>query len=85
MASLAAVDHGREVLAAKVALFDSDPVIAAACEAAGAGQLAEATPAFSAEVLEAIRGEDFSALLASHEGRHHELADQLMVELILGV
>ena len=35
-------------------------------------------------VLEAIRGEDFSELLASREGRHHEHADQLMVELLLG-
>jgi xylose isomerase len=74
-----------KILAAKVAVFDSDPAIAAACEAAGAGQLTEATPAFSTEVLEAIRGEDFTAVTESREGRHHEAADQLMVELLLGV
>ena len=74
-----------KILAAKVAAFDSDPVIAAACEAAGAGQLEQATPAFSREVLEAIRAEDFSAVIESREGRHHEAADQLMIELLLGV
>ncbi|HEY1776951.1 MAG TPA: xylose isomerase [Solirubrobacteraceae bacterium] len=73
-----------KILAAKVAAFDSDPAITAACEAAGAGQLAEATPAFSAEVLAAIRGEDFTAVIEGREGRHHEAADQLMVELLLG-
>ncbi|HZL54808.1 MAG TPA: TIM barrel protein, partial [Solirubrobacteraceae bacterium] len=74
-----------KILAAKVAAFDSDPAIAAACEAAGAGQLEQATPAFSREVLEAIRAEDFSAVIESREGRHHEAADQLMIELLLGV
>ena len=74
-----------KILAAKVAAFDSDPAIAAACEAAGAGQLEQATPAYSREVLEAIRAEDFSAVIESREGRHHEAADQLMIELLLGV
>jgi xylose isomerase len=74
-----------KILAAKVAAFDSDPIIAAACEAAGAGQLAQATPAYSADVLEAIRAEDFSAVIESREGRHHETADQLMIELLMGV
>jgi xylose isomerase len=74
-----------KILAAKAAAFDADPAIRAACEAAGAGQLAEPTPAFSREVLEAMRGEDFSELLASREGRHHEAADQLMLELLMGV
>ena len=60
------------------------PAIRAACAAAGAEALAQPTPAFSAAVLEAIRGEDFSELLANREGRHHEHADQLMVELLLG-
>jgi xylose isomerase len=73
-----------KILAAKAAAFDADETIRAACVAAGAGQLAEPTPAFSREVLEAIRGEDFSALLASREGRHHEPADQLMLELLMG-
>ncbi len=73
-----------KILAAKAAAFDADPAIRAACETAGAGQLAEPTPAFSREVLEALRGEDFSELLSSHEGRHHEAADQLMLELLLG-
>jgi xylose isomerase len=74
-----------KILAAKAAAFDADETIREACEKAGAGQLAEATPAFSTEILEAIRGEDFSALLASSEGRPHEPADQLMIELIFGV
>jgi xylose isomerase len=74
-----------KILAAKAAAFDADERIREACEKAGAGQLAEQTPAFSLEALEAIRGEDFSALLASSEGRHHEAVDQLMLELIFGV
>jgi xylose isomerase len=73
-----------KILAAKAAAFDADEAILAACERAGAGQLTQPTPAFSDEALEAIRAEDFSALLASREGRHHEHADQLMLELILG-
>jgi xylose isomerase len=74
-----------KILAAKAAAFDADEQIREACEKAGAGQLAEQTPAFSLEALEAIRREDFSALLASSEGRHHEHVDQLMLELIFGV
>ena len=74
-----------KILAAKAAAFDADERIREACEKAGAGQLAQQTPAFSLEALEAIRGEDFSALLASSEGRHHEHVDQLMLELIFGV
>jgi xylose isomerase len=73
-----------KILAAKAAAFDADETIAAACEAAGAGQLAQPTPAFSPETLAAIRGEDFSELLASRRGRDHEQADQLMLELLLG-
>ena len=73
-----------KILAAKAAAFDADEAILAACERAGAGQLTQPTPAFSNEALAAIRAEDFSALLASREGRHHEHADQLMLELILG-
>ena len=73
-----------KILAAKAAAFDADEEIAAACEAAGAGQLAQPTPAFSAETLAAIRGEDFGELIASRQGRQHEPVDQLMLELILG-
>jgi xylose isomerase len=73
-----------KILAAKAAAFDADAAILEACERAGAGQLAQPTPAFSDDALAAIRAEDFSALLASREGRHHEYADQLMLELILG-
>jgi xylose isomerase len=73
-----------KILAAKAAAFDADEAILAACERAGVGQLAQPTPAFSNDALAAIRAEDFSALLASREGRHHEHADQLMLELILG-
>jgi xylose isomerase len=73
-----------KILAAKAAAFDTDEKIRAACVAAGVDQLAEPTPAFSGEALAAIRGEDFAALLANREGRHHEPADQLMLELLLG-
>jgi xylose isomerase len=74
-----------KILAAKAAAFDADEAAGAALEKAGAGQLAESTPGFSPETLAAIRGEDFSAVLASTEGRHHEPADQLMIEHIFGV
>jgi xylose isomerase len=73
-----------KILAAKAAAFDADETIRAACAAAGAEALTQPTPAFSGAALEAIRGEDFSALLANREGRHHEHADQLMIELLLG-
>jgi xylose isomerase len=74
-----------KILAAKAAAFDADPTIREACRAAGAGQLAEPTPGFSDDALDAIRAEDFSALIADREGRHHEVVDQLMMELIFGV
>jgi xylose isomerase len=74
-----------KILAAKAAKFDTDPKILEACERAGAGQLAEPSPEFSSETLEAIRNENYTALLASTEGRHHEPADQLMIELLLGI
>jgi xylose isomerase len=74
-----------KILAAKAAAFDSNPAVAAALEAAGAGQLAEPSPAFSAEALEAIRAEDFAAIIDSGEGRHLEAVDQLLVEALLGV
>jgi xylose isomerase len=74
-----------KILAAKAAAFEADHEIQAACVAAGSRQLAEPTPAFSPDALAAIRAEDFASLLASREGRHHERADQLMIELLLGV
>jgi xylose isomerase len=73
-----------KILAAKAAAFDADQTIAAACEAAGSGQLAQPTPPFSPETLAAIRDEDFNDLLANRSGRNHEHADQLMLELLLG-
>ncbi len=73
-----------KILAAKAAAFDADETIRAACVAAGSDQLAMPTPAFSRETLEALRAEDFSALLSSVEGRHHEPADQLLLELLMG-
>jgi len=73
-----------KILAAKAAAFDADQTIAAACEAAGTGQLAQPTPPFSPETLAAIRDEDFNDLLANRRGRNHEHADQLMLELLLG-
>jgi hypothetical protein len=74
-----------KILAAKAAEFDSNPEIVAACAAAGAEQLAEPTPAFSSDALAALRAEDFSAVIKSREGRHHEHADQLLLELLLGI
>jgi len=74
-----------KILAAKAAAFDADETIREACEKAGSAQLAQPTPRYSSEALEALRAEDFSAVIASREGRHHEPADQLMLELIFGV
>ena len=74
-----------KILAAKAAAFDADERSARPANAPAPAQLAEPTPKFSKQALEAIRGEDFSALLASNEGRHHEPADQLMLELIFGI
>jgi xylose isomerase len=74
-----------KILAEKAAAFDSNEAIREACVAAGVDQLAEPTPSYSAQAVQAIRDEDFAALLASREGRHHEPADQLLVELLLGV
>jgi xylose isomerase len=74
-----------KILAAKAAAFDTNEAIQAACDKAGAAQLSEPTPAFTPEALETIRDEDFTALLANTEGRHHEAADQLMIEHILGI
>jgi xylose isomerase len=73
-----------KILAAKAAAFEADAAIQAACVAAGSDQLAQPSPAFSPEALEAIRAEDFSAVVANGEGRHHEPADQLMLELLMG-
>jgi len=73
-----------KILAAKAAAFDADPEIVEACARAGAQELAQPTPPYSPGALEALRAEDFAALLARGEGRHHEAADQLMVELLLG-
>jgi xylose isomerase len=73
-----------KILASKAAAFDASETIREVCAAAGSEQLAQPSPAYSREVLEAIRGEDFSELLSSREGRHHEAADQLLLELLLG-
>jgi xylose isomerase len=74
-----------KILAAKAAAFDADETIRAACIAAGVDELTVPTPAYSSETLDAIHAEDFTALLASREGRHHEPIDQLMLELLMGV
>jgi xylose isomerase len=73
-----------KILAAKAAAFDADPAIQQACRDAGADELAQPTPAFSAQAAAQMREEDFSELIASRRGRRHEPADQLMIELILG-
>jgi xylose isomerase len=72
-----------KLLAAKVAAFDADPQIQQACRDAGAAQLANATPAYSAEVLQRLRDEDFAGVWADRSGRGHERADQLLIELLL--
>jgi xylose isomerase len=73
-----------KILAAKAASFDNNPTIQQALENAGASQLAQATPSYSNETLHNIRTEDFTTLLTNTQGRHHEPADQLMIEHILG-
>ena len=73
-----------KILAAKAARFDSDPAIQAACDRAGAAELTQPTPGYTAETLAALRAEDFTGLLDRREGRHHEAADQLLLELLLG-
>ena len=74
-----------KILAAKAAAFDADEAIQAACIAAGSGRARRADAGVLPEALAAIRDEDFGPLLANREGRHHERADQLMIELLLGV
>jgi xylose isomerase len=73
-----------KILAAKAAALAASETMRQALAQAGAGQLAEPTPAFSADLARQIRAEDFSAIIDSRVGRHHERADQLMIELILG-
>ncbi len=73
-----------KILAAKAAVFDSDPLFIDACREAGAEQLAQPTPAFSAQAVQQIRDEDLPAVIDVERGRRHEPADQLMIELILG-
>jgi len=74
-----------KILAAKVKAFDASREINQACLQAGAQELAEPTPSFSADTADVLRAEDFSQLLADTRGRGLERADQLMIELILGV
>ena len=73
-----------KLLAAKAAALDADAEVQEALAAAGAGELREPTPAFSPEVLERLRGEDFAAVIDDDTGRGHERADQLMLEVLLG-
>ena len=73
------------ILKSKAARWQSDPESRLACEQAGATMQQLATPAFSASELSALRAEDFADLLERTAGTGHERADQLMVELILGV
>lgn len=73
-----------KILAAKAAAFDADPTFVDACREAGAQQLAEPTPKFSAQEAARIRGSDHAASIDVQRGRRHERADQLMIELIFG-
>jgi xylose isomerase len=73
-----------KILAAKAAAWESDPRYVDARRAAGAEQLAEPTPAFSVEEARRIRDTDWAASIDVTTGRHHEPADQAMIELILG-
>ena len=73
-----------KILAAKAAAFDANPQIQAACRRAGTDQLAHPTPTYSNDTLAALHAEDFTALITNREGRHHEPADQLMLELLMG-
>ncbi len=73
-----------KILAAKAKAFDSDPRFLDARRAAGAEQMAQATPAFSVEEARRIHETDHGADIDVERGRRHEHADQLMIELILG-
>ena len=73
-----------KLLAAKAAAFDADPVIQEACRDAGAEQLGTPTTPYSTALLAELRGEDFAALWAARDGRGHERADQLLLELLIG-
>ena len=73
-----------KILAAKAAAFDADPTFVDACREAGAQQLTEPTPVFSAQEAARIRDSDHAAGIDVQRGRRHERADQFMIELILG-
>lgn len=73
------------ILKAKAQAFEADADMTAAVTDAGAKMQQVASPQFSPEELEALRSEDFSAVIESEQGIGHERADQLMVEMIYGV
>ncbi len=73
-----------KLLAGKAAAFAADPEIQQALLDAGAEQLAEPTPAYTADVLAELRAHDFADAWADGAGRGHERADQLVIELLLG-
>lgn len=74
-----------KILAAKAATIEGDAELVDALREAGIEQQRQPSPAYSSEALQALRDERFDELLASTRGRGHELADQLVLELIFGV
>ncbi|MEO8091427.1 MAG: xylose isomerase [bacterium] len=74
-----------KILQAKVAAFEADEEIQRACAEAGAEEQHVATPAYEERVADEIRGYDYSALINGTGGRGHEKADQLTLELLLGI
>jgi xylose isomerase len=74
-----------KILKAKAEAAGSDAELTAALTDAGAKMQQVASPQFSPEELDALRSEDFSAVVERTDGIGHERADQLMIELIYGV
>lgn len=74
-----------KILAAKAAAIDGDAELLAALRDAGLEQQRQPSPTYSAAALRSLREERFDDLVAARQGRGHELADQLVLELIYGV
>ena len=73
-----------KILAAKAKTFDTNPTIQEACQRAGTNELTQPTPTYTPETLAAIRTEDFTHTITNPQGRHHEPADQLLLEHLMG-
>ena len=74
-----------KILQTKAARLAQDAEFRLAYEQAGGKMQHVATKPFNQEERRALEQEDFDDLLADRRGTGHEHADQLMVELILGI